>query len=238
MLFASYLFLQGCQEMLYEGIGESDANEMLSTLLKRGIDAKKVSQGKGAFAITVEEADLVRALDIIRENSLPRTSYESLGSIFSGQSMISSQLEEQARFAYGLSQELSDTFSKIDGVLDSRVHVTLVSHEQSSGLTTPPSAAVFIRHIPSSPVPNMIGDIKETVARAVPGLTQDRVSVMLESFIEKIIPPQTKKTPWYESNIAFVCFGVLGALLLSAASLFILFKKKFLKFERNTADQS
>ena len=84
----------------------------------------------------------------------------------------------------------------------------------------------------------MIGDIKETVARAVPGLTQDRVSVMLESFIEKIIPPQTKKTPWYESNIAFVCFGVLGALLLSAASLFILFKKKFLKFERNTADQS
>ena len=63
------VFLSGCHEPLYEGISEADANEMLSTLLKRNIDAKKVSSGKGLFAITVDESDMVRALDIIRENT-------------------------------------------------------------------------------------------------------------------------------------------------------------------------
>ncbi|HAR80304.1 MAG TPA: EscJ/YscJ/HrcJ family type III secretion inner membrane ring protein, partial [Succinivibrionaceae bacterium] len=124
------LFLAGCKETLYSGISEKDANEMLSALLRRGVVAEKVSDGKGVYHVSVEHEDMVRALDIIKENSLPRTSFKSLGTVFSGESMISSQLEEQARFAFALSQELSDTFSKIDGVLDSRVHVTLVQHEQ------------------------------------------------------------------------------------------------------------
>lgn len=231
------VFLSGCHEPLYEGISEADANEMLSTLLKRNIDAKKVSSGKGLFAITVDESDMVRALDIIRENSLPRTNYQSLGSIFSGQSMISSQLEEQARFAFGLSQELSATFSKIDGVLDARVHVTLVQHEQSSGLTTPPSAAVFLRHTPTSPVVNMTAEIKETAARAVPGLTQDRVSVMLESFSEKIIPPAIKTVPWYLSSSAYIAYGIIASLLATALALFFMYKRNLISFASKKADE-
>lgn len=237
---AAAILLSGCQETLYEGISEADANEMLSTLLKRNIDAKKISSGKGLFAISVDESDMVRALDIIRENSLPRASYQSLGSIFSGQSMISSQLEEQARFAFGLSQELSATFSKIDGVLDARVHVTLVQHEQSSGLTTPPSAAVFLRHTPSSPVINMTGDIKETAARAVPGLTSDRVSVMLESFSEKIIPPAKKTIPWYLSNSAYIAYGIIGTLLAVALSFLFLYKRRivYIASHKSNEDKS
>lgn len=227
------LFLVGCKETLYSGISEKDANEMLSALLRRGVVAEKVSEGKGLYHIAVEHEDMVRALDIIKENSLPRTPFKSLGTVFSGDSMISSQLEEQARFAFALSQELSDTFSKIDGVLDSRVHVTLVQHEQSSGITTPPSAAVFIRHTPNSPVVNMVGAIRETAAKAVPGLTRERVNVMLEDYREKILPPALKTVPWYLTTSALLSFGIIAGLLLSCAIIFGLRFKKIISLELN-----
>ena len=110
-------------------------------VLKRGVSADKVATGKTGFTIEVEEEDMVRALEIIKENSLPRAQFQSLGTVFSGQGMIASQTEEQARLAFALSQELSASFSKIAGVIDARVHVVLVQHDQASGLTTPPSAA-------------------------------------------------------------------------------------------------
>ncbi len=204
---------------------------MLSALLRRGVVAEKVSEGKGMYHVAVEHEDMVRALDIIKENSLPRTPFMSLGTVFAGDSMISSQLEEQARFAYALSQELSDTFSKIDGVLDSRVHVTLVQHEQASGITTPPSAAVFIRHTPNSPVVNMVGAIRETAAKAVPGLTRDRVNVMLEDYREKILPPALKTVPWYMTTSALIAFGILAGVVLSCFVVMSMVRAKLIDLD-------
>ena len=53
---------------------------MLQTLLVRGVDAKKENAGKKGFKITVEKEDLLRSLEIIKEQSLPRTAFANLGS--------------------------------------------------------------------------------------------------------------------------------------------------------------
>lgn len=215
----STIFLFGCKENLYSGLTEDDANEMLITLLKRGVNASKVNEGKNGFSIVVEQEDLIRSLEIVKENSLPKMKFQSLGTVFSGQGMIASQTEEQAKFAFAISQELSDTFSKISGVLYARVHVVLVSHEQSSGITTPPSAAVFIRYTRDSPVVSMIPGIKETVAKSVPGLNADRVSVLTEFFEENIVAPVQKAIPWYETpwGLLSITFASLTALLVIIA---------------------
>lgn len=233
--FFSLIFISGCKETLYSGLSEDDANEMLVTLLKRGVDASKVSAGKTGYAIEVEKQDLIRSLEIIEENSLPKAKFQSLGSVFSGQGMIASQTEEQARLAYAISQELADTFSKIDGVLESRVHVVLVSHEQSSGITTPPSAAVFLRYTRNSPVVDMIPGIKETVSKSVPGLNPDRVSVLTEFFEENIMAPTKVVIPWYLTTTGLSTLVLLSVTVLIAVLLGILYKLGF-RISRNNKE--
>lgn len=152
--------LLGCQVEVYRGLTEAQVNTMLSTLLKRGIRAEKTAAGKAGFTLSVDEDQLVQSLEILKENNLPRADYENLGKVFSGQGMISSSSEEQARMAYAISQELSDTFSRIDGVLTARVHVVLGGTDQATDTRTLPSAAVFLRHTPDSPVVNLVAKIR------------------------------------------------------------------------------
>lgn len=184
--------LLGCQVEVYRGLTEAQVNTMLSTLLKRGIRAEKTAAGKAGFTLSVDEDQLVQSLEILKENNLPRADYENLGKVFSGQGMISSASEEQARMAYAISQELSDTFSRIDGVLTARVHVVLGVNDKVNNITIAPSAAVFLRHTLDSPVVNLVPEIRELVAGAVASLKYDNVSVMLVPVRESVTVPDTK----------------------------------------------
>ena len=217
--------LCACNEVLYSNLTESDANEMLLTLLKHGVEAQKTAVGKKGYNVEVANEDLVRALEIIKEQSLPRESYDSLGSVFAAQGMISSQTEEQARLAYAISQELANTFSKIEGVINARVHVVLVQHDQTSGVTTPPSAAVFLRHTKDSPVPKMIADIKNTAAKSVAGLVANRVSVMTELFQDSILAPKQKLVPFYKKPWAVISITLLSTAIIALIAATILYLK-------------
>lgn len=209
------LLLAGCKAEIYQGLSESQANTMLSLLLRHGIPAEKMS-AKAGYSIAVEESRIVQALEILKENSLPREDFQSLGQVFSAQSMISSATEEQARLAFALSQELSDTFSRIDGVLTSRVHVVLGQTDLATGAATPPSAAVFLRHTPESQATRLIPYIRELAANSVPGLLQDRVSVMLVPVRETVSVPMPKPVEDSGIDSRFYLLGGIGALLLLA----------------------
>ena len=216
------LLVAGCQEELYQGLTEKQANVMLSTLLKRGIHARKVAAGKAGFKITVDSSQIIQSLEILRESGLPDEAFENLGKVFSGQGMISSPSEEQARLSYAISQELADTFSRIDGVLTSRVHIVLASTDSATDVRTPPSAAVFLRHTPESQVANLIPKIREVTARAVPGLDYEKISVMLVPVRESYtVPMQPRKT---FLGLAFETesgspYLLLGAVLVALAAL-------------------
>ncbi len=184
--------LVGCKVEMYTGLSEEQANQMLSTLLRRGIIAEKVSAGKNGYTLSVEDGQLVLALQVLKENSLPRESFKSLGDVFGGDGMISSSSEEQARLAYALSQELADTFSRIDGVLTARVHVVLGVNDPVNNIKVEPSAAVFLRHTPDSSVVNFVPEIRELTASAVASLKYDNVSVMLVPVRESVTVPENR----------------------------------------------
>ena len=120
------LTLAACNKIeIYTGLTEPQANEMLAVLIKQGIGADKKSLGKNGYSISVSANEMSLAFEILKDNSLPKENFQNLGTVFSGQGMISSTNEEKSRLAYAISQELSDTYSRFDGVLETRVHIVL-----------------------------------------------------------------------------------------------------------------
>lgn len=182
----------GGQVDLLAAIPEDDANEVIAVLINEGIQATKVAGKEGMVGVSVEQTKAAKAVDIMRQRGLPRETFNGMGVVFQKSGLISSPVEERARYLYALSQELSSTLSRIDGVLFARVH--LVLPERGSGLDrdTSSSAAVFIKHQTGADVEILQPQIRRLVVNSIPGLTLDRVSVVL-------IPSNLQakdNTPW------------------------------------------
>ena len=67
---------------------------------------------------------------------------EGVGVVFKKTGMVSSPSEERIRFMDAIAQDLSQTISMIDGVVDARVHVVLPENDPFAKNTLPSSAAV------------------------------------------------------------------------------------------------
>lgn len=182
LLLALTLLLAACGSRvdLFAAANESEANEVLSVLLDAGISAQKAATKTGV-AVSVDAQQVARALDILRARGLPRERFDGMGQIFRKEGLVSSPLEERARYIYALSQELSNTLSQMDGVLASRVHVVLPERGGVGENTTPSTAAVFIKHQTGYNLDALQPQIRKLVTHAIPGLTEDRVSIALVS---------------------------------------------------------
>ncbi|MDR2051349.1 MAG: type III secretion inner membrane ring lipoprotein SctJ [Deltaproteobacteria bacterium] len=191
LLFLLCLFLGACQTELYQGLTENNANELLSSLLERGIPASKLNQGKNGFAVAVDEANQLRALSVLRDLGLPKPDYEGLGKVFRKEGMMSSPTEERARLAYALSQEISASCARLDGVVDARAHVVLSERDAATGTSTPASAAVMLRYAPDAEVARYIPQIQKLVVQSVPDVNPDRVSVLLFPVLGDVTRPES-----------------------------------------------
>jgi type III secretion protein J len=164
---------------LYTDLDERQANEIVSTLLRRHIYATRSARQDKLFAVVVDESDFAKAVQILNENGLPRQNFPTLGEVFKKEGLVSSPTEERARYIYGLSQELARTVSEMDGVLSARVHIVLPENDPLRQQSIPSSASVFIRHQASAPVADRVPQIKMLIANGIAGLTYDKVSVSL-----------------------------------------------------------
>lgn len=170
----------GANVTLLSAATESEANEVLSVLLDSGIAAEKLI-GKDGVAVLVDGRQVAGALDILRARGLPRERFDGMGQIFRKEGLVSSPLEERARYVYALSQELTNTLSQMDGVLAARVHVVLPERGGVGETATPSTAAVFIKHQIGYNLDALQPQIRKLVTHAIPGLTEDRVSIALVS---------------------------------------------------------
>jgi type III secretion protein J len=223
-LVALAALLAGCSKVnLYSQLSEQQANEIVALLLASDIDADKEPVDEETWAVTTGKADVPRAVNLLRENGLPRETYESFGEVFRKEGFVSSPLEERARFLYALSQELSRTVSTIDGVIVARVHVAVPERDPLSDTARPSSASVFIKHRPDSNVASHVAEIKAFVVNSIEGLPYDNVTVTLfpASVAQRdAAPPQLTSqaglmgNPWF-----FPAMSASGVLLAIAVAL-------------------
>lgn len=173
-LLVCLLLLSGCSDEtdLFGGLSEQDSNDVVAKLADQHIDAHKRIEKTGV-AITVSARDINRAVRILDAAGLPRRPRTSLGEIFKKEGVISTPLEERARYIYALSQELESTLSQIDGVIVARVHVVLPERIAPGEPVQPASAAVFIKHTAALDPDSVRGRIQQMVASSLPGMSQE-----------------------------------------------------------------
>lgn len=163
---------------LLSALPENDANEILGTLLNAGVNAEKRSSKEG-FTVKVDPSQVASAMSALHAQGLPRDPYVSIGQVFRKDGLISSPLEERARYLYALSQELAFTLNKIDGVLTARVHIVLPERIGKEDAITPSSAAVFIKYRDDVAVDTLQPQLRKLVSNSIPGLSADKVSFIL-----------------------------------------------------------
>lgn len=179
LMAAVLLFLLiGCEQTLYTGLKEKEANEMIALLMERGIKSSKSYEDRtGAVSLAVGESDVVQAVNTLRDHGFPKSQHTNLGEVFSKNSLISSPTEEHARYTYALSEDLSQTLSELDGVIYAKVHLVLPDLKAKD--SSQASAAVFIKHATFVQMENFIPQIKLLVQGSVKGLKYEDVNVAL-----------------------------------------------------------
>ncbi len=191
LLLFTTAVLCGCQENFYTGLEENDANEILAVLRNHGLNLNKEPGDKKTWNLTIERSQLPEAMELLQKNGLPRDRFESMGQIFKKEGLISSPLEEKARFTYALSQELSETIALIDGVLAARVHVVPQEMDVMGEKVSPASASIFIKHGSDVDMQDKVLRIKKMVERSITGLEYDEISIFLFPADESlsVVPP-------------------------------------------------
>lgn len=176
---AALLGACGQQVALFSNMSERDANEVLAALDRAGIVAQKTPGKDGAVNLMLPQGDVARAVAHLDHEGLPRERRATMGDVFRKEGLISSPLEERARYLWALSQELSETLAQIDGVLTARVHVVLPERSTGGDPGLPSSAAVFVKHRRNVDLQPSLPELKRLVASSIPGLTIEKVNVVL-----------------------------------------------------------
>lgn len=175
------LMLTACSSSvdLLTDISEAEVNEVIAALSEAGIPANKKPGKEGLASITIDQSQIGKAIATLSAEGLPRERFAKMGDVFRREGLISSPLEERARYLWALSQELSATISQIDGVLRARVHVVLPERSSGSDPALPSSASVFIKYRKLTNIDESSAQIKRLVSNSIPGLAVDKVTVIL-----------------------------------------------------------
>lgn len=221
LLMAVLILLSGCKEYvdLHTQMDEADANEVVAALVSQGIEAKKIILKEG-FSVLIEESDMARAVNLLTAQGLPRRHKTNMGEIFKKEGVISTPLEERARYIYALSQELEFTLSEMDGVIAARVHVVLPERIAPGEPINPSSAAVFIKHEMHFDPDIYSTRVKQLVASSIPGLwsdKQDKIAIVYSASERAEI-----KTEWIWVGPYKVEIGSASSLKTTFIMLFLL----------------
>jgi type III secretion protein J len=187
------VLISGCSSRLVSGIGEPEANEIVSVLNRAGLDANKKSPDGKTYEVNVSRSELTQSLQVLRSVGLPKERTTKLPDYIKKEGLVSTPIEERARLMYAIGRDLSHTLEQIDGVIQARVHVVVPTTDILGEKARPSSVSVFIRHRPGMDTVQFIPKVKQLILNGVEALTYDRITVsMFEADVLSVPRPMDK----------------------------------------------
>jgi len=179
LLLVGTSLLLGCGQQLLGELDESSANQVVSALRLEGVQASKHPAGDKGWRVDVPGDEFARAVQLLVRHNLPPRQFDGLGVVFRKESLVSTPVEERARFIYALSQELERSLMQMDGVVQARVHPVIPPSDPLSTQRISASASVLIKYRPESEVPRRDAMVRALVAAGIEGLAYDDVRVLM-----------------------------------------------------------
>lgn len=174
------LILSGCKVELYSELSEADANQMLALLLLRNIDASKEIIKGGLVTIKVDKTQFINAVELLRQEGLPRKKIASLEDLFPSGQLVTSPVQEHAKILYLKEQQLEKMLQAMDGVIIAQVSIG-EGISQNPRAVPKPSASVFIKYSPERNLLNRETAIKSLIFNSVPNLLSENISIVLQA---------------------------------------------------------
>ena len=170
-----------CSVPVARGLDEQDANRVATALGQQGVAAVKETdpQAEGRWLVSVAPDDAPAATAVLVSENLPPRQSPGVLEAMGEEALVPSRASEHARLIVGIAGDLERSLRSIDGVLSARVHLA-VPAEDTLALDEsrpPPTASVLLRHRGASP-PVSVQGVQQLVARAVPALSPEMVSVV------------------------------------------------------------
>jgi type III secretory pathway lipoprotein EscJ len=169
----------GCNERLVHDLTEHEVNRVVSTLHQGGIDAKKVRQTDGRWAVEVSRSELVSALT--RLDSTRILARRDLGADRkSASGLIPSREEQWLVYESKMATTLEGTLLTVPGVLDAHVHLHLPKGDPLLGTRTTESGSGSVLLLTDSSFLVPESDIAAMIGGGA-GVPPERVRVLRSS---------------------------------------------------------
>lgn len=171
--------LCACSTDLHGGLSERDANAIVATLQRAGLNSEKKEQKGDVFLVTVTKRDFARAVELMTASGFPRPKYARIADLFQPSGFITTPFESHVRYLYGLSEELAHTISLFEGVLETRVHVVIENREESlSSQQAPGKASIYIKYDPNYDFSVLAPRIRKLVADSLDSVSYENIELV------------------------------------------------------------
>lgn len=221
------LLVVGCQEQIVHDLSEREANSVISQLSMARLDARKVRQADGRWAISVNKGEMVPALAYIETRRVLTTRDASSASNKGG--MIPSREEQWFRYERSVSLSIEESLSALPGVLDARVHVNLPDDDPLFGDSARKGGSASVLLVVDQRFGADDAEVAALVGGAA-GLQRDVVRVLKSETVDRDVSEVLEKPETSPSSVSegapspaswrFVVWGFGVAILFGVCARF------------------
>lgn len=221
LVVAAALLFSACSTQIQHGLDERDANEIISALVARGFEVKKVPEKgkKPTWAIELDDAQATEAMRVLNELKLPRPPRLKTQTLAASVGLIDTPSAERLRQLEAQEGDIEESLETMDGVASVAVELVVPAPPRPGAVAVPSKASVLVRVQPIAleKLQMQRAELRALVAAAVDGLNADDVVLVLDPVTIPAAPGREETGPGMRPLVI-----VLG-LSLSAVAMLVVF---------------